>query len=178
MSRPNLSQLAYIETVEMRRRLPFAALEDERAVQRRRRNDEMEGFEMPKDWSEGKKADFRAAIANLGNFYDEIEYEVWLFEDDDSTIDPDRAIMNWGEATETQKRAFGKALRLYHNENPDVFMVRVNGVLQHPKVEYEALLYAPHQWEQLFSRREPWNVEVESREEEGTTVMRLSKTKK
>jgi len=180
MSRPNLSNLRALSTLStsstdalaMRRRLPFA---EDRPALRPRNDQEQEGWEMPEHWTERKKSDFRAAMANLSNFRGEIEYEVRPLEEGESTIDPDRASMDWGDASEVHKRAFGKALRLYHNENPDVVMQRVKGVLQHPTVEYETLLYAPHQWEQLFDQREPWVVEVESREDEGVVVMRLSK---
>ena len=131
---------------------------------------------MPLHWPEGKKADFRAAMANLSTFKGEIEYSVTPLEDDVSTFDPTTGCeMDWGVASEMHKVAFGKALRLYHNENPDVVMFRVKGVLQHPEVKHEALLYAPHQWEELFSQREPWAVDVELFEEDGMTVLRLHK---
>lgn len=176
MSRPNLSHLWYnpgasdsastesTASIDMKRQLPSLFTQKEEPSTRRRGDDEPDGWEMPADWSEPKKSDFRAAMANLDTFTDSLQYEVEVL-DDSKTIDPFHATMDWGSATDVQKRAFGKALRLFHNENPDVVMYRVNGVLEYPSVEYEALLYAPYQWWELFNQRQPWSVEIEEDED-------------
>lgn len=169
---PNLSHLSHADTfVDMapKRTLPW--LKFTPPTQRARASDEPDGWEMPSDWLEPKKEEFRAAMGNLSNFSSSIEFTVSLDEND--MVDPETINMDWDDTTEIQKRAFGRALDLFHNDRPDAVMIRVGKTRVYPTVEYRALLYAPEQWQQVFDQREPWNIEVEANGNQ--RVLRLSK---
>ena len=99
------------------------------------------------------RAEFYAAMANLDSFYGSIQID-WKMTDDD--VGELEDIM-WDTATDVHKRAFGKALRIWHKKE-----AKATG----DSSASEAELYTPDEWYELFHQRHGWNVEKERIEDD------------
>jgi hypothetical protein len=93
---------------------------------------------------------FRAAMANLDSFDGSIQID-WQMSSEGGEFED----VQWGEATDVHKRAFGQVLRLWHQNTPRTI---------HGSSQFEATDYTPDEWFEVFDDRHGWSFMTKRRE--------------